>query len=297
MDTPLPLRTVMDAVAEAVAGARSRLDAAQCADLDAFLEDDGRPRAISIRPRADSDQIIDVPLLVISPPTVLQIVEASVEFEVDPAELAGVLASGGETTVAGLRVVASGLGPTRARLEFAPLPGEGRARTAHPEPEDASSGAPLVDLLSAPFLTAHAARVRMARESLDYLLSTGFDPTPDGRALVPRMISLNLTGPVPGAPPGPDGAFPTTQVAFHLPIMAAAVQSEPGIKDMSLTCVFEVLSVSPPSGLSGVVHLPDAPPPDAAAPLLHIALKAVDTGVAPNVAEQVDRLMEALPRP
>lgn len=286
MDTPLPLRTVMDAVAEAIAGARSRLNMAQDADIDAFLEDDGRPRTISIRSGSDSERIIELPLLAISPPTVLQVIEASVEFDVDPAELAGVLASGGQATVAGLRVVAEGLGLTRARLTLLPSPDDGAGRAACSESCDASNGAPLVDLLSAPLLTAHEARVSMARESLEHLLTTNFEPAADGRALIPRMVSITWR----------DGAAPPP-VAHPIPILALVERASIGIKDVSVAFVFEVRSVSPPSALSGVAHPPDAPPPPGGAPLLHISLKAVDTGPAPAVAQQVDRLMDALPHP
>lgn len=286
MDTPLPLGTVMDAVAQAIAGARSRLDAAQDADIAAFLEDDGRPRTVSIRPRADSDQIIALPLLALSPPTVLRIVEVSIEFDVDPAELAGVLASGGHASVGGLAVVIEGLGPARARLTFAPSPDAGEKTSPLTGPVGGDVGAPLVDLLSAPLLTAHEVRVRMAKESFEHLLNTNFEPTGDGRALIPRTISITWR----------DGAA-ATPVAHQIPTLALVEQEPVGIKDVSVAFVFEVQSVSPPSGLSGVAHPPDAPPSDAAAPLLHIALKAVDTGVAPDVAEQVDRLMDARPQP
>ena len=295
MDTPLPLRTVLDAVAEAISETRSRLDAAQRAGLDAFLEDDGRPRTVSIRPQADSEHVIELPLLTISPPTVLQIVEASVEFDVDPAGLAGLLASGGETLVAGLRVVAEGLGLSRARLSFIPSTDGGGEPPALRQPGDAGDGTPLADLLSAPLLAAHEARVGMAKLSLEQLLTTNFEPTADGRALEPRTLSLTVNEIIPGSAAGSDGHYPTAAVTRRLPFLALFAQPEPlRIKDVSVACLFEVLSVSQPLGLSGVAHPPDAALPPDAAPLLHIAMKAEDVGVAPDVAEWAQRLTDAV---
>lgn len=295
MDKPLPIRTVLDAVAEAIAQARSRLNIAQSADLDRFLDADGRALTVPIRLQADNEQVYDLPLLAISPPSVLRITEASVEFDVDPADLSRFLASGADTVVAGLGVTAERLAPGRVRLEFTLSPDADGECAVPQEPDAAALGSPLVDLLSAPLLSIHEGRVGMNELQLEFILTNAFEPAADGRPLTPRMFTITLDQPVVG-----DQRRPTGPVTYSLPLLTLVPQSALGIRDATIAVVFEVLSVSRPRAggapdLSGVAHPPDAPLTAVDAPLLHIALKAMDAGLAPEVAERVLRLTKALP--
>ena len=97
--TPLTLSSLAEAVAAAITEAQARIDAAQRADLERFIDENGRPRALTVRlPGPDGEKVVDIPLLSFAAPTALRVTEATLEFEVDPADLVLIGASGAHLT-------------------------------------------------------------------------------------------------------------------------------------------------------------------------------------------------------
>jgi len=86
---PLSLQALAQAVAAAITEAQARVDAAHLADLDRFFDEDGRPRTLTLRlPGPDGEQqAVETPLVTLTPPTVLRVTQATVVFEIDPADL------------------------------------------------------------------------------------------------------------------------------------------------------------------------------------------------------------------
>ncbi len=98
--TPLPLSALAQAVSAAITEAQSRIDAAQVQDLARFLDEDGRPRTITVRlPGPDGERVLDIPLLSIAPPTALRVTEATLRFDVDPADLVPASDAGADLTL------------------------------------------------------------------------------------------------------------------------------------------------------------------------------------------------------
>lgn len=96
---PLTLSNLAQAVAAAITEAQSRIDAAQRADLERFIDENGRPRTLTVRlPGPDGEQVLDIPLLSFAAPTGLRVTEATLEFEIDRADLVLLGASGADLT-------------------------------------------------------------------------------------------------------------------------------------------------------------------------------------------------------
>lgn len=86
--TPLTLSSLAEAVAAAITEAQARIDAAQRADLERFIDENGRPRTLTVRlPGPDGEKVVDIPLLSFAAPTALRVTEATLAFEIDPADL------------------------------------------------------------------------------------------------------------------------------------------------------------------------------------------------------------------
>lgn len=157
---------------------------------------------------------------------------------------------------------------------------------------------PLADLLAGPLIAAHAARVEMAQAVLDYILTTGFEPTADGEALKARTVEFEFTRP---AGPGPDGQILSEAVKMPIPLLAITEMSPQTIKDVSIDFALEITAATPPGAdggpvlLSGHTHASDATPPPGAAPRIHITLKAKDVGVPEGLTRVVQIMADAMP--
>lgn len=166
------------------------------------------------------------------------------------------------------------------------------------EPQAPAEARPLADLLAGPLMAAHAARVEMARATLDYIRTTGFESTADGDVLKPRKIEFEFTRP---AGPGPDGQIPGETVKMPVPVLAITEMSPQTIKDVSIDFALEITSVTPPDAnggpvlLSGLAHASDALPPPGAAPRVRITLKAKDVGVPAGLAQMTQIMAHAMP--
>jgi len=86
--SPLSLEALVQAVAAAITEAQARIDAAHLADLEQFIDENGRSRTLTVRlPGPDGEQVVDIPLLSFAAPTALRVTEATLAFEIDPAGL------------------------------------------------------------------------------------------------------------------------------------------------------------------------------------------------------------------
>lgn len=126
---PLSLQALAQAVAAAITEAQARIDAAQRADLERFIDENGRPRTLTVRlPGPDGEQVVDIPLLSFAAPTALRVTEATLEFEVDPADLIPAGEPGADLTPDGFAAVAriapsaDGRKPAKMTLRLEALP-------------------------------------------------------------------------------------------------------------------------------------------------------------------------------
>ncbi len=158
-------------------------------------------------------------------------------------------------------------------------------------------GLPLADLLAGPLLAVHMARVEAAEAALDVLLNVGFEPAP-GEAIKPDIANFTYN-----TPDGlsPDGVGLSKTVKLSVPLLAVTELSSQTVRDVSIDFGVEITALMLPDAaaapwcLHGLAHGPGTtPPPENAAPRIHIALKAEDVGISEGVGQVIEGLAASL---